>query len=88
MMVRSIVSSIIFFLLLVILSHCVHVKAFAAQMEHRKLSGGKESMTVRRNLEENGLEGSKIATPGSKSPKTKCLGSKRPPPISSKKIRS
>uniref|UniRef100_A0A1J3IUV9 Uncharacterized protein n=1 Tax=Noccaea caerulescens TaxID=107243 RepID=A0A1J3IUV9_NOCCA len=101
MMVRSIVSSIIFFLLLVILSHCVHVKAFAAQMEHRKLSGGKESMTVRRNLEENGLEGSKIATRGSKSRKSlsykpisrRCNYNfysrcERSPPISSRKIRS
>jgi len=66
-MAVSIVSSIIFFLLFIILSQYVDGNGFAAQMEHRKLGGPKKTMTMRRNLEENGRQGSKIATPGSTS---------------------
>ncbi|KAG7592804.1 hypothetical protein ISN45_Aa01g016610 [Arabidopsis thaliana x Arabidopsis arenosa] len=66
-MAVSIVSSIIFFLLLIILSQFVDGNVFAAQMEHRKLGGAKKTMTMRRNLEENGRQGSKIATPPSTS---------------------
>ncbi|KAL0799027.1 hypothetical protein Bca101_054202 [Brassica carinata] len=58
----SILSSIIFFLLFIIFSHFVD-----AHMEHRKLSGSKETMAMRRNLEGKGHGNSKIATPGSKS---------------------
>ncbi|KAG7647410.1 hypothetical protein ISN45_At01g024520 [Arabidopsis thaliana x Arabidopsis arenosa] len=65
-MAVSIVSSIIFFLLFIILSQYVDGNGFAAQMEHGKLGGVKKTMTMRRNLEENG-QGSKIATPRSTS---------------------
>ncbi|XP_018447911.2 uncharacterized protein LOC108819388 isoform X2 [Raphanus sativus] len=60
-MAGSILSSIIFFLLFIVLSHFVE-----AHMEHRKLSGAKETMSARRNLEGNG--GSKIRAPPSFSP--------------------
>ncbi|KAG7598138.1 hypothetical protein ISN44_As06g024320 [Arabidopsis suecica] len=66
-MAASIVSSIIFFLLFIILSQFVDGNVFADQMEHRKLGGAKKTMTMRRNLEENGRQGSKIATPPSTS---------------------
>ncbi|CAL9216125.1 unnamed protein product [Arabidopsis halleri] len=67
-MAASIVSSIILFLLFIILSLFVDGHVFAAQMEHRKLGGAKETMTLRkRNLEENGGKGSKIRTPPSMS---------------------
>ncbi|KAJ0247605.1 F3 protein [Hirschfeldia incana] len=36
-------------------------------MEHRKLSGSKETMAMKRNLEEKGHGNSKIATPESRS---------------------
>ncbi|CAN7034589.1 unnamed protein product [Brassica rapa subsp. trilocularis] len=52
-MTGSILSSIIFFLLFIGLSHFVD-----AHMEHRKLSGAKDTISMRRNLEGNG--GSKI----------------------------
>ncbi|CAF2255054.1 hypothetical protein BRARA_H02183 [Brassica rapa] len=61
-MAASILSSIIFFLLFIIPSLFVD-----AHMEHRKLSGTKETMTMRRNLEGSGHANSKIATPGSTS---------------------
>ncbi|KAG2318756.1 hypothetical protein Bca52824_011969 [Brassica carinata] len=58
-MAGSILSSIIFFLLFIVLSHFVD-----AHREHRKLCGAKETMSMRRNLE--GKWGSKIkASPSS-----------------------
>ncbi|KAF3570636.1 hypothetical protein F2Q69_00061268 [Brassica cretica] len=61
-MAASVLSSIIFFLLFIMPSLFVD-----AHMEHRKLSGTKETMTMRRNLEGSGHANSKIATPGSTS---------------------
>ncbi|EOA36315.1 hypothetical protein CARUB_v10010623mg [Capsella rubella] len=65
-MAVSLVSSIILFLLFIILSLFVDNGVFAAQMKHRKLGGAaKETMAIRRNLEGNGNGGSKIGTPHS-----------------------
>ncbi|CAN6896663.1 unnamed protein product [Brassica oleracea var. botrytis] len=61
-MTASILSSIIVLLLFIIPSLFVD-----AHVEHRKLSGTKETMTMRRNLEGSGHVNSKIATPGSTS---------------------
>ncbi|XP_010460190.1 PREDICTED: uncharacterized protein LOC104741108 [Camelina sativa] len=66
-MAVSFVSSIIFFLLFIKLSLFVDGNVFAARMEHRKLGGAKKTMAMRRNLDENGHQGSKIAAHGSTS---------------------
>ncbi|CAH2033781.1 unnamed protein product [Thlaspi arvense] len=66
-MAASILSSIVFFLLFVIFSLLTDEKAFAAHMEHRKLSVSQEIMTTRRNLQGNG--GAKIGAHPSKSDK-------------------
>ncbi|XP_006303408.2 uncharacterized protein LOC17900049 [Capsella rubella] len=65
-MAGSLVSSIILFLLFIILLLFVDGNVFAARMEHRKLGGEKEKMTIRRNLE-GGQQGSKIGAHGSTS---------------------
>ncbi|CAH2033782.1 unnamed protein product [Thlaspi arvense] len=66
-MAASIHSSIVFFLLFIVFSLFINEKAFAAHMEHRKLYGSKEIMTMRRNLQGNG--GAKIGAHPSKSDK-------------------
>ncbi|XP_024008845.1 uncharacterized protein LOC112084120 [Eutrema salsugineum] len=65
MMAASILSSIIFFLVFILLSLFVDGKAIASHMEQRKLSGSNEIIAMRRNLAGN--EGSKITAPPSRS---------------------
>ncbi|CAH2033780.1 unnamed protein product [Thlaspi arvense] len=72
-MAASIHSSIVFFLLFIVFSLFINEKAFAAHMEHRKLCGSREIMTMRRNLQGNGA--AKIGAHPSKSDQA---GSKTP----------